>query len=120
MRVHADRDVEAFSQRPYALAEAVRRQRAGRVGDVNAVGAVALHEARLEQQLLGRNHVRHHQEADRLHAATLVPRLVVLLIERIVLDIERLRQLLGFEPISLQEGIARTHGWLASKTGQAA
>ena len=41
-------------------------------------------------------------------------------IERIVLDIERLRQLLGFEPTALQEGIARTHGWLASKTGQAA
>ena len=41
-------------------------------------------------------------------------------IERIVLDIERLRGLLGFEPLSLEEGIARTHGWLASKTGQAA
>ena len=34
-------------------------------------------------------------------------------IERIVLDIERLRGLLGFEPTSLEEGIARTHGWLA-------
>lgn len=41
-------------------------------------------------------------------------------IERIVLDIERLRGLLGFEPLPLGEGIARTHGWLASKTGQAA
>ena len=66
--VHADLDVEAFAQSADTLSEAVGRQRAGGVGDVDAVGAVALHEARLEQQLLGRNHVRHHQEADRLHA----------------------------------------------------
>lgn len=41
-------------------------------------------------------------------------------IERIVLDIGRLRRLLGFEPLPLEEGVARTHHWLASKTGQAA
>lgn len=41
-------------------------------------------------------------------------------IERIVLDITRLRKLLDFKPLPLGEGIARTHAWLASTTGQAA
>jgi UDP-glucose 4-epimerase len=41
-------------------------------------------------------------------------------VDRIVLDITRLRELLDFDPLPLDEGIARTHAWLASTTGQAA
>jgi UDP-glucose 4-epimerase len=35
-------------------------------------------------------------------------------VRRIVLDIARLQGLIGFEPTSLKDGIARTHKWLAS------
>jgi UDP-glucose 4-epimerase len=41
-------------------------------------------------------------------------------VHRIVLDISRLRDLLGFEPLPLAEGVSRTHAWLASTTGQTA
>jgi UDP-glucose 4-epimerase len=41
-------------------------------------------------------------------------------VHRIVLDIARLRDLLGFEPLPLAEGVARTHSWLASTTGHTA
>jgi len=41
-------------------------------------------------------------------------------IERIVLDITRLREQVDFRPLPLAEGISRTHAWLASITGQAA
>ena len=37
-------------------------------GHIDAFGAVALHQLGLLDQLLGRGHVRHHQEADRVHA----------------------------------------------------
>ena len=40
---------------------------AGRVGDVDAVGAVALHQLGLLHQTLGAVHVGHHQEADGVH-----------------------------------------------------
>ncbi len=41
-------------------------------------------------------------------------------IDRIVLDIQRLQRQVTFEPLELEQGIARTHGWLASRAGQAA
>ncbi|MPM99595.1 hypothetical protein SDC9_146787 [bioreactor metagenome] len=41
---------------------------AGRVGDVDAVRAVAFHQLRLLHQPFRAVHVRHHQEADRVHA----------------------------------------------------
>ncbi len=48
---------------------------AGRVGDVDAVGAVAFHQPGLLDQPFGAVHVRHHQEADgvqpSLRAATM-------------------------------------------------
>jgi UDP-glucose 4-epimerase len=37
---------------------------------------------------------------------------------RIVLDTARLQALLPFEPTSLEDGIARTHGWLSSGIGE--
>jgi UDP-glucose 4-epimerase len=41
-------------------------------------------------------------------------------VHKIVLDIRRLRDLLDFEPLPLADGVARTHAWLASTTGQTA
>ncbi|HEY7255557.1 MAG TPA: NAD-dependent epimerase/dehydratase family protein [Solirubrobacterales bacterium] len=41
-------------------------------------------------------------------------------VHKIVLDISRLRDLLDFEPLPLADGVARTHAWLASTTGQTA
>ena len=41
---------------------------AGRVGDVDAVGAIALHQQPLAHQLFGAGHVGHHQEADGVQA----------------------------------------------------
>ena len=45
-----------------------RQERAGRIGHIDAFGAVAFHQLRLLDQLLDRGHVRHHQEADGVHA----------------------------------------------------
>ena len=44
------------------------REPAAGVGDVDAVGAVGLHQLGLLGQLLGGRHVGHHQEAGDVHA----------------------------------------------------
>jgi UDP-glucose 4-epimerase len=41
-------------------------------------------------------------------------------IHKIVLDTRKLRDLVNIEPLTLSEGVARTHDWLASTTGQTA
>ncbi|MND48032.1 hypothetical protein D3C80_389430 [compost metagenome] len=44
------------------------QQVAGRVGDVDAVGAVAFHQLALGDQALRAVHMGHHQEPDAVHA----------------------------------------------------
>jgi hypothetical protein len=46
----------------------VHRHGAAGVGHVDALGAVAFHQLALRGQLLGGDHVAHHQEADGVHA----------------------------------------------------
>jgi hypothetical protein len=50
-----------------ARLDAIRQQVAGGVGDVDAVGAVALHQPGLLDQAFGAVHVGHHQKADGVH-----------------------------------------------------
>ena len=70
MRVHAllGLRVEHVVERLHPLGDALRQQRAGGIDDVDAVRAVGLHQLRLARQLGRRRHVRHHQEADDVHA----------------------------------------------------
>ena len=70
MAVKADLGVvaELGDQRRHPVADAVEDQRAGRVDHVDALAAGVGHDARLRGQLLRRNGVRHHQEADGLQA----------------------------------------------------
>ena len=60
--------LERCAHRTEARRHVVRQHVAGRVGDVDAVGAVALHQLGLLDQLLRAVHVRHHQEAHGVHA----------------------------------------------------
>jgi len=41
-------------------------------------------------------------------------------VHRIILDVSRLRSLLGFEPTPLAQGISRAHSWLSSTASRAA
>ncbi len=52
----------------HALANVVHVHRPTGVGHVDALRAVALHQLGLAGQLLGREHVAHHQKADGVHA----------------------------------------------------
>ncbi len=60
--------LQRIAHRGQARLDGVGQQVAGRVGDVDAVGAVALHQLGLGDQAFGAVHVRHHQEADGVHA----------------------------------------------------
>ena len=60
--------LDGITYRRHAGGHVVGQHVAGRVGNVNAVGAVALHEQRLADQLLGAGHVRHHQETHGVQA----------------------------------------------------
>ncbi|MCY1216803.1 hypothetical protein D9M72_286900 [compost metagenome] len=60
--------IEHVLERTEALAHAVHGECAAGVNDVDAGGAIAFHQLRLLRQHLGRGHVAHHQEADRVHA----------------------------------------------------
>ncbi|MNF64180.1 hypothetical protein D3C84_459040 [compost metagenome] len=60
--------VQSRTQGPDLLRHFIGQHVAGRVGAVDAIGAVAFHQARLLQQLLRADHVRHHQEADGVQA----------------------------------------------------
>ncbi len=50
-----------------ALAHPVHVQRPAAVGDIDAVGAVALHQERLLSQPVRLDHVAHHQKAGDIH-----------------------------------------------------
>lgn len=60
--------LQPLAQRADFLAHLIRQHVARRVGAIDAVGAVALHQARLLQQFLGADPVRHHQEAHGIQA----------------------------------------------------
>ena len=45
----------------------IRQHIASRVGTVNAVGAIRLHQQRLLEKILLIHHMRHHQKTDRIH-----------------------------------------------------
>ncbi|MCY1432048.1 hypothetical protein D9M71_480330 [compost metagenome] len=59
--------IEYRAQRGDPRGHVIGQHVAGRVGDVHAVGAVALHQLALLGQPFGAVHVRHHQEADGVH-----------------------------------------------------
>ena len=44
------------------------QERAGGVGHIDALGAIALHQLRLLDEPIRGDHVRHHQKGDRIHA----------------------------------------------------
>ncbi|MNI87142.1 hypothetical protein D3C73_1443160 [compost metagenome] len=60
--------IQAGTQDTDLLRHFIGQHVAGRVGTVDAIGAVAFHQARLLQQFLRADHVRHHQEADGVQA----------------------------------------------------
>ena len=60
--------LEGVAHRRQARLDRVGQQVAGRVGDVDAVGAIAFHQPGLLHQAFGAVHVRHHQKTDGVHA----------------------------------------------------
>ncbi|MND34547.1 hypothetical protein D3C80_251660 [compost metagenome] len=60
--------LEGRAHRCHAGADVVGQQVARRVGQVDAVGAVAFHQQALLDQAFGAVHVGHHQEANGVHA----------------------------------------------------
>ncbi|MNO66708.1 hypothetical protein D3C76_575040 [compost metagenome] len=70
MAVEADfgLGLECLAQGSDPGADVMGQQVAGRVGDVDAVGAVAFHQLALGDQALRAVHVGHHQKADGVHA----------------------------------------------------
>ncbi len=59
--------IELLAKEANARSDVVREHVPGRVGDVEAVRAIALHEPGLLEELLRRDHVGHHQEAHGIH-----------------------------------------------------
>ncbi len=59
--------VEDVAVGAHPLADAIHGQPAAGVGDVDAVGAVGLHQQGLLRELLGRGEVAHHQEPGDVH-----------------------------------------------------
>lgn len=70
MRVDADlgRRVEHIAVGRDPFSDRLHRQVSTRVGDIDALRAVRLHELRLLGEQWGRRHVAHHQEARHVHA----------------------------------------------------
>ena len=66
--VKTDFALERIAQRADALARPIDGQGAGRVGHIDGVRTVGLHQPRLRREGFGRAHVRHHQEAADRHA----------------------------------------------------
>ncbi len=70
--VRMDTDLSGRTQRlakridPFG--DVAHQHRAAGVHDVDAGGAVALHESRLDGERMRGGHVAHHQEADSIHA----------------------------------------------------
>ena len=59
---------EHRTQRTDAFFDVLRQHVASRIGGINTIGTVGLHQLALLDHILDRCHVRHHEKPDRVHA----------------------------------------------------